>query len=665
MRVVAKQLGVTIIALSCLLGGSSTARAGGAQWAYGNLSLSSDAAFAFPAPPGVAITWTATWPDFADVEFEFWRSDNGVWQRVQSYGAANTYTWTTVAGTHELQARARRITRTSAAYDVYRNTGSFVITSTPSPPPVLTALRTTTVFPLAEGDSVTWTAVASGAGLQYEFWRADNGVWQMVQPFGPSASYSWLATAGTHALQVRARRIGATVAYESYFGTGYFEVLGPRPVAAVSLEARSTSYYPTPASFPMPVYRSVRFVATATGGNGVPEYEFWRKSGGVWRVVQPYSTNPAYYWETGAGDIGTHTVQVRARNTGTTVAYQAFRTSVPFDVVVPVLTVSLTMSTVTNGSRGPLIQFSASVTSTPDLGCSWFPYQWWRWSGGVWTMVSDFQPYPNSSYTWYPTVNDTGANAVQVRVRDCYPPNSFYDDKSYLAFRGTGVFTLDVGAEAQSLVPDGALAVTGQPMTWTATAVGAAGSTLEYRFWKRALDGGWYMVRDYSPNPQVAWVPTRADADLGHREFLVWVRRVGSSAAYDAFVRTDFFVMASEAAIWQQKVTLSHGQTFLGCFNCPSTDPQSIRNTSGPYGSSDSPTSIWNRNSVYGARDSIYSACDASATDPPVLTGYAYPFSFNFGIDTSTLGRLTLNEGLSSGVLPPSIVNWLRDTVCQ
>ncbi len=654
MLVGLKRLGVTIIALCCLLGGSATAGAGGGQWAYGNMSLSPDATL--PAPAGVTITWTATWLDFADdtnVEFEFWRSDNGVWQRVQSYGAANTYAWTTVAGTHELQARVRRI-GSGVAYDAYRNTGSFVITAPSSAPPVLTALRTTTVFPAPSGISVTWTAVASGSGLQYEFWRADNGVWQMVQPFSPLASYTWVATEGMHALQARVRRIGATVAYESYFGTGYFEVLGPRPVASVGLAVNRTS-------FPMLVYRSVKFVAAAMGGTVAPEYEFWRNSGGVWRVVQPYSTNPVYEWSTGAGDVGTHVLQVRARNIGATVAYQAFLTSVPFDVVAPVITITSLTMTPTSVSKGPGIEFTATATSTPDVGppC----YQFWRWSGGVWAMVQNYinpAGFSQNNYRWFPTVADTGPNAVQVRVKDCYSPNA------YDAYRSTGVFTLDVPAEAKDLIVDSRLGMIGQPMTWTATAVGAPGSTLEYRLWSKSNRFGapWRMVRDYATNPQIVWTPT-TDLDLGTQDLLVWIRRVGSPAAYDAYVTgSSVMVIASEAVISEQKVTLWHGETFLGCFNCPSDDPQSVRNPSGLYGSKDSSTSIWNPNSVYGSPNSIYSVCDASATIPPVLKGREPFQSVSFPESlVRELGWLTLNQTRSGAFFPA--IGWLRDTVCQ
>jgi hypothetical protein len=78
--------------------------------------------------------------------------------------------------------------------------------------------------------AVTWTVAASGGSagpLEYQFWRMSNGVWILVQTYGPLNSYTWTPTAadiGDHALQVWVRSAGSTAAYEAYRSTGTFSI---------------------------------------------------------------------------------------------------------------------------------------------------------------------------------------------------------------------------------------------------------------------------------------------------------------------------------------------------------------------------------------------------------------------------------------------------------
>ena len=78
----------------------------------------------------------------------------------------------------------------------------------------------------------------------------------------------------------------------------------------------------------------------------------------------------------------------------------------------------------------------------------------------------------------------------------------------------------------------------GQPITWTAFAIGAQ-TPFEYKFWIFSPSNGWSMLRDYGPGNEITWTPPQA----GTYAFQVWVRRVGSAAAYDDWRGSGSFVV--------------------------------------------------------------------------------------------------------------------------
>ena len=61
----------------------------------------------------------------------------------------------------------------------------------------------------------------------------------------------------------------------------------------------------------------------ASGGSGTPEYQFWLYNGTTWSST-PYSTTNTWTWETLGLPTGTYSVQVWARNVGSSAAYEAF-----------------------------------------------------------------------------------------------------------------------------------------------------------------------------------------------------------------------------------------------------------------------------------------------------------------------------------------------------
>ena len=60
-------------------------------------------------------------------------------------------------------------------------------------------------------------------------------------------------------------------------------------------------------------------------------------------------------------------------------------------------------------------------------------------------------------------------------------------------------------------------------------------------------------------------------------------------------------------------------RTFLGCLNCSETDPNSVLNQVGQYGSEVSSDSIFDKAGEFGSPVSDTSPCNPVASDPPVL----------------------------------------------
>lgn len=79
-------------------------------------------------------------------------------------------------------------------------------------------------------------------------------------------------------------------------------------------------------------------------------------------------------------------------------------------------------------------------------------------------------------------------------------------------------------------------------------------------------------------------------------------------------------------------------ETFLGCLNCPDTDPSSILN---PYGAGNaySPKSIHNQYSQFGSPYGLYSPCNRYGIKAPVVVDRQGGFYGHFTINRYHLQR--------------------------
>ena len=96
--------------------------------------------------------------------------------------------------------------------------------------------------------------------------------------------------------------------------------------------------------------------------------------------------------------------------------------------------------------------------------------------------------------------------------------------------------TFSVGnypAKALAVATSLTTATAGTPVAITARASGGPGR-LEYKFYRfSSATNSWYLVQDYSWDNTFAWVPSTSER--GSHTFQVWVRRAGTTAAYESF----------------------------------------------------------------------------------------------------------------------------------
>jgi len=499
---------------------------------------------AFPESVGQPVSWTAfAIGAQAPFEYKFWIfSPTSGWTVLKDYSPDNVATWTPlVSGTYAMQVWARRI-GSSAAFEDWRGSGSFVIN--PAPPLSVASLVANVSFPASINTPITWTAVASGGvgPVQYQFWRFREGTgWSIVRDYSSVNTFTWTPTAtdiGKYALQVWVRSSGSTVSYEAWIGTNYFNVISP-PVTVTNLSAT--------ASYPITVGTSVIWTAVASGGTAPLQYQFWRfKQGTGWTMVQDYSSLNAFSWTPQAVDAGTYALQVWVRQTGSAAAYDAWR-GTDYFVVNPHPAAAVTSFTQTPSpptTVGTPITWSVTAAG----GTQPLQYKFWLYSSGAWTVLQEYSMLSN--VTWTPA--SPGMYAVQVWVRSS-GSTATYDD-----WRSSGLFT--IGVSPSVYVSDLTANVTfpasvTHAITWTATAGGGSAS-LSYQFWRYREPSGWSMVQDYSASSSYTWTP--ALGEEGTYAIQVWVRGAGSTAVYDHWRSSGLFkilpptvlVLTSVAGDW-------------------------------------------------------------------------------------------------------------------
>jgi hypothetical protein len=286
-----------------------------------------DADASFPVTVGTRVTWTARVKGgmSGPIQYQFWIYSSGSWILAQPYGASNTFSWTPTSadeGDHVVQVWARSNAST-AVYESWRSTAWFRVNPAPM------NLTTPTLFPVAPGTPVLWTAEPTNpsANLEYQFWvySASSTTWTMARAYSGVRTFTWTpAIPGGYAVRVWARTVGSSATFEAGRETDLLQVSNS-PAQVVSL----ISSVPLPTT----VGTSITWTAGATSGTAGPlQYQFWRRTNGVWLLVQDYSPVNTYTWTPSASDVGAHSVQVWVRSAGSSVSYESYKSAGTFSI---------------------------------------------------------------------------------------------------------------------------------------------------------------------------------------------------------------------------------------------------------------------------------------------------------------------------------------------
>jgi hypothetical protein len=183
-------------------------------------------------------------------------------------------------------------------------------------------------LPVAVGTPITWTATSTGgaAPINYEFWINVPGAgWTLAQGYSTSSSLaSWTPTvAGTYLIQVWARNSGSAALYDAFGDVVSFQV-GTTPLSVTGVSPNVT--------FPVAVGTPITWTATSTGGAAPISYEFWiNVPGAGWTLARGYGTTSSMApWTPTVA--GTYMIQVWAKSSGSTAAYDAFSGVVTFTI---------------------------------------------------------------------------------------------------------------------------------------------------------------------------------------------------------------------------------------------------------------------------------------------------------------------------------------------
>ncbi len=392
--------------------------------------------------------------------------------------------------------------------------------------PAISALTPLPAPPQAVGTPITWTATVSGgvAPLQYKFWLYSGGVWAVAQDYSTLNTWTWTPTqAGQYAVQVWVRNAGSITNYDTWKGSGYFNITG----STLSL----SSLTPSPAP-PQGIGTPITWTATASGGIAPLQYKFYLYNVSTgWTILQDYSSLNTWTWT--PTQAGQYAVQVWVRNAGSTANYDAWKGSGYFNITGSTLSLSsLTPSPAPPQSVGTPITWTATASG----GIAPLQYKFYLYNASTgWTIPQDY----STSKTWTWTSTQPGQYAVQVWVRNSG------STANYDAWKGSGYFNISgTSLSVTSLTPTPGLPQSvGTPITWTAIATNGI-APLQYKFYLYSTTSGWVIAQDFSTSNTWIWTPSQA----GQYAVQVWVRNAGSTANYDSWKGSGYFNIAAPSA---------------------------------------------------------------------------------------------------------------------
>ena len=459
---------------------------------------------ASPQVAGAVVTFTATAsdPENDPLQYRFFLDG----QPRNDFSENPSWTWTTSAadiGSHSIEVRARDNQHNPEGDS--SQAINFAIEAPPNNPPAVTNLAADQASPQVVGAKVTFTATASDPEndpLQYMF-LLDG---QPQTDFSENPSWTWTTSAadiGSHSIEVRARDNKHNPEGDSSQAIDFVIEAPPNnPPAVTNLAADQAS--------PQVAGATVTFTATASDPENDPlQYTFLLDG----QPRTDFSENPSWTWTTSAADIGSHSIEVRARDNKHNPegdSSQAIDFAIEAPPNNPPAVTDLAADQASPQVAGAAVTFTATA-SDPEND----PVQYMFLLDGQ--PRTDFSENP--SWTWTTSAADIGSHSIEVRARD----NQHNPD-------GDSSQAIDFAIEAPPNNPPAVTdlaadlaspQVAGAAVTFTATASDPENDPVQYMF---LLDG--QPQTDFSENPSWTW--TTAAADIGSHS--IEVKSPGQSA---------------------------------------------------------------------------------------------------------------------------------------
>jgi hypothetical protein len=270
------------------------------------------------------------------------------------------------------------------------------------------------------------------------------------------------------------------------------------------------------------------------------------REGVGWTLAQDYSSNNILTWTPSVFDGGTYSLQAFVRSSGSSAAFEAWRSFDNFVIVgAPPVTVTSFTASVSFPSH---VFVPITWTATATGGTGSLLYQFWRLRQGVgWTLVQDYSAH--NTFSWTPVDSDAGTFVLQVWVKSSASPAAFDAWSSTAGFEISPPGPVQITSLSSSVTMP---AVVGTPITWRATATGGS-PPVQFKFWLRDASGAWSVLRDYSLAANVTWLPTQP----GDYVLQAWARSTGSTAAFEDWRGTETFTINPSAVPVVSSLTAS------------------------------------------------------------------------------------------------------------
>lgn len=361
---------------------------------------------------------------------------------------------------------------------------------------------------------------------QYQFYlQPPGGSWTVAQPWGGSNVWTWNTSGyrpGTYNVDVWANQAGDSPAGADSFALVQWSIPS---CSSANLTANTMSPAPTGTLVVLSMY--------SVCPNPNPQYQLWLlPPGGGWTILQSYSPNATYNWDTSRLAPGNYHFSLWVRDASSSGAfgtpphtYDAY-SALDFGLQpAPCTGMSASTSPPTSATVGTFVVVTGSASGCPNP-----LYEFWLLPpGGTWQLVRQYSS--KNAFGWDTRGWPQGSYRFSVWARDASSSSS-YDAFSAFQYPLTLSPCTGMGAAA---VPANS-ASSGTMVAVTGTATGCPNP--QYEVWLLPPGGTWSLASPYPSGATFNWNTSGYAA--GTYRFSVWARDASSTASYDAFSAFDY-----------------------------------------------------------------------------------------------------------------------------